>query len=257
MAEENNKKEEVTVEETSSESKAKEAPKKEIKESKTTLVSIIIVLVLIIGALEVSGSINLFTSSVATVNGERITQAEYDLRVEQIFGSDQAQLLNLDDPALRKSIEDQILDEIINTRLLLQAANEAGFSATEAQIETEYQLILERLGSPLNTPEEKEEILTEELANNKLTRSTFRKNIADQIIIEQYFTSQIDETLLTPTEEEVATYHTQLNAAQEGVPPLDEIRAEIESQIISQKRQQQVGTIIQSLRETADIVIPE
>lgn len=227
-------------------------------DTKKTLISIVIGLVLVIVALELSGTTSLFGSSaVATVNGEKITQEQFDTRVAQIFSTDQAQLIDLEDPALRKSIEDQILDEIVNTRLLLQKAGEEGFVATDAEVETEYQLILERLGSELNTSLEKEDLLRTELVKNGLTETSFRENIADQLIIEQYFSSVIDDASLTPAEEEIDKYYLQLTESQEGVPPLDEIRTEIETQIISQKRQLAIGGVIEELRTEADITIAQ
>jgi len=256
MQEENKAEKETTEGAPTEQSQATDKPRG--GDSKKTLISIIVVIVLIIGALEFSGTTSLFGGrAIATVNGEKITQTEYDLRISQIFNSEQAQLFDLEDPALRKSIEDQILTEIVNTKLLIQKATEAGFVSTEAEVETEYQLILNRMGSELNTPEEKQELLEVELAKNGLEGGSFRKNIGDQLIIEQYFSSLIDESTLTPTEEEVAQYYTQLNASQEGVPALEEIRVEIETQIISQKRQQAVGGIIENLRTEADIVIAE
>ncbi len=261
-AEESNNQEERTedasvVEEQSTDS-AEETTTASSVDNKKLLVALVVVVVLIVGALELSGTTSMFGSkAVAVVNGEKISQADFDARVNQIFASDQAQFFNLEDPALRASIEEQILNEIINTRLLIQRANEAGFNATDAEVETEYQLILDRLGSELNTEEEKTELLAEELARNSLTNAEFRDNIRDQLIIEQFLTSQIDETLLVATEEEIRLFHEQLDASQQGVPALVEIRAEIESQIISQKRQQAVGDIILSLRDEADIVVVE
>lgn len=216
---------------------------------KRNVVSIVVAAIVILGALELSGTVNLFggLKTVATVNGEKISQAEFDTRLEQILNSPQAQALSLDNPLIREQVRQQVLTEIINTKLLLQAASKAGFSASDEEVQTEYDLILERFGS--------QELLNQELANGGIDMKQFRENIHDQIVIQRYLDANTDLSTITVTDEEIADFYEQVTAGQEDVPSLEEIRPQIEQQLLIQKEQVEVGNIILELRDTAEIDI--
>ncbi len=239
---------EKKVEETTEETSTEESPKSVQTEggSKKSILAIVIVAFLIIGALEISGTINLFGGgkAVARINGEKITQAEFDERLSQILASPQAQSLQLDDPSFRAQIEEQVLTEMINTRLLLQTALDAGHTATEEEVDGEYNLIVERLGS--------EEVLAEELARGGLTASEFRSNVRDQIIIQKLLEENIGLEQLAPTDEEVDAFYESISD-QEGIPPLEDIRSQIEGQLAAQREQELVGGYIAELRTNANI----
>lgn len=219
--------------------------------SKKNIIAIVIIVLAIFGALEITGKTHFLSSSkaVAYVNGEKITQSDFDLRVNQILSSPQAQGLNLDDPSIRDSIEQQILTEIINTRLLLQNAKDAGIEIGDGEVDAEYRLMIERLGS--------EEVLLQEVKKGGLTEDEFRKNIADQLMIQAYLDDNVDTSSTTATEEEVQAFYDENVAGSDGAPALADIRTQIEDQIVSVKQQQLIGDFIALLRKDADIKIVE
>lgn len=240
MAEESEKKDEAA------EVVAEPAKPKASEHTKKIAIAILAVAVLIIGALEFSGKTNVLsgTRTLATVNGDKITEAEFDKRLNQILSSPQAQAFNLDDPAFRAQVEEQVLNEIINTKLLLEAAIDAGFTATEEETQAEYDLIVERLGS--------EEILNTELENGGLTNREFRENVHDQIVIQKYIEGQIDLEAFVVSPEEIAAFYDQISGT-EGIPPVEDIRPQIESQLLSEKQQEAIGELITTLRDGASI----
>lgn len=213
-----------------------------------TVLSIVVVVILIFGALEFSGKTNIFGGgkALATVNGEKITQSEFDVRLGQILSSPQAQAFNLDDEELRAEIEQQVLDEIINTRLLLQAAANNGFTTTSERVTEEYDLIVERLGG---VPE-----LQKELEAGGITENEFLQNIEDQIVIQQFIDDNVDPISLVVSEEDIATFYESISG-QEGIPPLADIEPQIRGQLASEKQQNAVSELITGLRSTGEVII--
>lgn len=216
--------------------------------NKKTIISILVVMVLIFGALEFSGTTSILSGSkvLATVNGEKIRQSEFDTRLNQILSSPQAGAINIDDPGIRALAEEQVLNEMINTRLLLQVAVDSGFTTTDEAIQAEYDLIVNGLGGA--------EILAEELQKANLTEKTFRESLAEQLVIEQYIDDNIDPYSLIVSSEEIDAFYEQISG-QEGVPPLSEIKDQIERQLLSDKQQTAVLDLVESLRSAADIEI--
>lgn len=241
-----NEQETNTGTETAPEEKAPSAAVSSLKDTKKILLALVVVVLLIGGALAVSGKLSFLegAKTLAVVNGEKIKQAEFDVRLNQILSSPQAQALNLDDPSVRDQVEQSVLDEIINTRLLLNAAINAGYTASDEDVQNEYDQIVDRLGSA--------DILAGELEKGGIDDAKFRQNIHDQLIIQQYIDSQVDPASLEVTDDDVNAFYDQIKD-QDGVPPLEDIRSQIEDQLTSEKQQTAVGDIITSLRDGADI----
>ncbi len=91
----------------------------------------VVVVLLMIGALVIGCGVK----TVATVNGEKVTQPQLDkiinLYVEQakIYGMDPEQ-----EPELMKSIEEAALNDLIDQTLLVQEAIRQGFEATDKEV---------------------------------------------------------------------------------------------------------------------------
>ena len=232
-----------------------EAPKpsKPKMNKKVMTVSVIVAIIIILGALEVSGTthfvmpfVNQFRA-VAYVNGEKITKSEFEARKEQILNSPQAQQLNLSDPTVLSNIESQILDEMINTDLLLQEAGKAGITASADDVQKQYDDIATRLGG--------EDKLLAELKNNNLSHDGFLKNIGDQLVIESLLSQNVSTSTITVSDEEIQTFYDQNVKGQDGAPALAEISSQIRDQISSQKQQLLVNDYIDGLRASSSIQI--
>ncbi len=246
MEEENTKNKEGSVEAGGNKTSNAVAKKSKFK---GVTIALIIALILIIGALETKGKINLFDSSpvVAVVNGEKITQAELDKRMEQILATPAAQGVDMSDPAISAELTEQVLEELISTKILLASAKESGISVTDEDVDAEIALIVEQLGG--------EEAFNTELANVNLTIAELQKNIHNQLTIQRYIDGNVVTEGLTATDEEIQTLYDQAVAAGGEVPQLEEVKTHIEAQIISQKQQEVAGEFIASLRAAALVEI--
>lgn len=214
-------------------------------------ISVVIVVIAVVVALDFTGTISLFNlqSAAVVVNGEKIKQSEVDKRIEQVLSSPQAQTVDTTDPTLLAQVREQVLNELINTAILLQAAEEAGIVSDPEAVEAEYQLAVTQNGG--------EEALAEQLSAGGISIAEFRENLRDQFIIREFITANTTIFSASVTEEEVSEFYEQISAGQEGTPPLSEIRSQIEAQLVGDKQQVELDAFIATLREAAEIEIAE
>src|SRR5690606_19231138 len=94
------------------------------------LVGILVVLVLAV--------VGVFTQPAAVVNGERISRAEFNQAVATTEAQYQQEMTSEE-----KSL---LLDQMITQKLVLQDARARGITATDEEIEAEYQTLLVQFG---------------------------------------------------------------------------------------------------------------
>jgi len=219
--------------------------------NKNIAISVVIVVIAVFVVLNFTGTNNLFNiqPAAAVVNGEKIKQSDVDNRIDQILSSPQAQGVDTTDPTVLEQVKQQVINELINTALLLQAADRAGIVSDSEAVETEYQLAVTQTGG--------EEEFKEQLSASGTTVTEFRANLRDQLIIREYLTANTTIFSISVTDEEVNQFYEQISVTQEGIPPLDEIRSQVERQLIGSKQQVELDAFITTLRDDALIEITQ
>lgn len=185
--------------------------------------------------------------TVAVVNGKNIYRDEFNESVALIIQGATAQGADTTQESVQAEIRTQALDILVNNALITSAATNAGIIATDEEIQSKYSEIVTQLGS-------KEE-LEKRMAEVGLTEEKLRSNISDRILADAYINSKATIKDLAVTEEEVNAFILGLGAGAGELPPLEEIRPQIEEQILGQKQQQLITDIITKLREEGDIDI--
>lgn len=185
---------------------------------------------------------------VARVNGEEVTRGELDARVLQTEQQLQAQGqgAQLEQEDAREQLEQQALEQLISQKLILQAAAEANITVSDEQVEQQFQQTVSQLGSG--------DALDQQLAQFGLTQETFRQSIRDQLTVQQYLAQTVDQSAITVSDEEIQATYDQISA-QQDVPPLAEVRDQVEAQLRQQKQNTQINELVQNLRADADIEI--
>ena len=184
-------------------------------------------------------------SVLASVNGTPITEDDVTERISHAKTGLEAQGLNLEDPQTRDLLRSQALEEIINERVVLADAQAKGIVVSDAEVDTQLADIRSRF--------ETEAQFTEELNKNQFTQETLRENVRRELLIQKYVTQISDASTLTVSEEEITAFYEQLKGQNESLPPLAELRAEIEVQLKNQKLAGVVQQIVEDLRSKADI----
>lgn len=221
------------------------------KYNKNIAVSVVVVAFFVFIALNFTGAISMFNflSVAAVVNSEKIKQSDVDNRIDQILSSPQAQGVDTTDLTLLEQVREQVLNELINTALLLQTAAEAGIVSDSEAVEAEYQIAVTQTGG--------EDELKEQLSAGGVSVTEFRENLKDQLIIREFLTANTTIFSISVTEEEVAEFYEQISVGQEGVPPLSEVYLQVEGQLIADKQQVELDALIVTLREAAEIDITQ
>jgi hypothetical protein len=182
---------------------------------------------------------------VATVNGEEISKADYETELENTKATYAQQGINLDDfdEKQMEELETSILDQLINTKLVLQTSADEGIAIEQTEIDTE----LEGIKSQFEDDKQFEEALAE----TNLTEEKLEKQVREQLTVSEYFKSEIGE--ITVSEEEVKTFYDQYKKQLEGqeqeVPEFETIQPQLEQQATAQKKNEKVSELLEELRK--------
>jgi len=188
------------------------------------------------------------TKLIASVNGDEILQGELMTRFKQVIYQIELQggtVVKGSEDAVK--LKEQVLDNLINDRLLLQKAEKENLTATAEEIDNGVADIIKQVGS--------EEDFNSQLARENMTLDDFRKLVEGQIIIQKYILQSVDLDSISVSEEEINDFYARISEGKEGVPSLEEVRPQVESEISGNKQRELVLDFLKSLRDAADINI--
>lgn len=191
---------------------------------------------------------------VAVVNGTEIGKDEFTIAYESQFpqavAQSRAQGQDVDQDQLRRSVA----DNLVSSELLRQEADERGIEATDEAKAAAIEGLLESSG--LGSEEELRAAFDEQ----GLDGAEFDSQLEDQVKLEALLAQEAGDT--TPTDQEVQDAYDAAVAQQEAagdtttpIPPLEEVRAEIEEQLAGGKTSEAAQALIGQLREGADITV--
>jgi peptidyl-prolyl cis-trans isomerase SurA len=184
---------------------------------------------------------------VAVVNGLKIARKEFNESVTMITQTASLQGANITDPAIQKEINNQAIDILVSNTLLLDGARAAGISTTKEAVQAEYDKLVTELGG--------QEALTARMAEVKLSEAKLRSNIEERLIVDQYLKAETDMEDVKVSEEDVKAAYDSYKGSGVDVPPYEDIKTQIETQLVGQKQQDIVNTFIATLKEKATIEI--
>ncbi len=253
ILEEEKKEEEKVIEENETSSPLEESKKKPKKKNQAIIIAIIIAVLVVSAAFfyvkksnNESGALITDDVVMASVNGEKITKTEYDAVFQRLLPQIEQSGLSEDAEYLNK-IKSQVLEGLVNDKLLLQNAKKSGVTVTQEEVQKEMDAIEQRVGGAENL---KTQILQEGTTKEKLT-----KDIENQIFVQKYLLANVDFASPAATEEEIKAFYDNASKGQEGVPDLESVSVQIKNQIIKDKQQKLISDFLQTLRESADINI--
>jgi hypothetical protein len=191
---------------------------------------------------------------VAEVNGEEIGKDDfvqaYAIQLRQVQSQGSGQQVD------REQLQKQVLDGMVSTELLVQEAHGRGFSAADREVGQTLKELAEQNG--LESPD----AFLAALQEQGMDSGTVRSEIRTQLEIEQLVAAEAGD--LQPTDAEVRALYDQLAAQQEQagsaggdaqVPPLRQVRPQLEEQVRSQKEAQVAKELLAQLRDDADVVV--
>ncbi|RXI96151.1 hypothetical protein DS745_20625 [Anaerobacillus alkaliphilus] len=181
---------------------------------------------------------------VAMVNGQPISQQSLAFQYEQVKLSYQQMGLEINEET-EAQIKLHVLDQLVNSTLITQAAVEEGFEASQDEIQAQLDLFIEEYGT--------EEEFVEVLEMNNFTLASFSDEIKSQITINKYIENKIAEPVITSSE--VEERYEQYKQQTENMPELEEVYAQLEAEIRDEKNQASIGELVDQLKATSEINI--
>lgn len=188
-----------------------------------------------------------FPEVVAVVNGEDVSGDELQESVAQTEQLALQQGANPNDSNVRAQINENALTLLINTKLLIQAAERANVSVPDEAVTSEIANIETRFGGA--------EALESQLGELDMTREDLRVDIREQLLVDAYITAAPELDGIEVTEEEVQGFYQSVVDQGQELPPLEEVEAQIRAQLEAQERQQATGQLVERLRSGADIEV--
>lgn len=186
---------------------------------------------------------------VVTIDDEVLRESDLELSIEQLAQAAAAQGVDPTTEVVQTEIRTQAVDMLINTTLLTAAADERGVVITDEDITTRRVELEEAAGGA--------DVLMARMEEFGITQEIFEADIRTELTIVQLLDQVFAEADLSVTDEEVQAVYDLAAAGGADVPALEEVRPQIEQQIMGTKEQDTVTAFIDGLRAAADIEIAE
>lgn len=201
---------------------------------KTLLIGFGVLLILLVAIFLYFGG-GLTGNVLATVNGEEITS-------EDVEAIQQASMMQGQEIPAEDAVE-----QAINMEILSQQAERGGFTFTREEIEQEIESQLATQGMGI-------EDFKEEIRSQGLSYEDEIDSYKDQFAVQSYIDSQVGDQIPEVSEEDARDYYEFIEQqSQEEVPSFEEIEQQIVMMIQQEAQQEAVGSLVQQLREQADI----
>jgi hypothetical protein len=183
---------------------------------------------------------------VATVNGEEILKTDYETELENTKNMYAQQGMNLDDldEKMTEQIEMSVLNQLVNTKLVLQSAKEDGITVKQSEVDSELDAIKSQF--------EDDAKYKEALKENKTTEEDLKVQVKDQLTITKYLDSTIGK--IEVTEDEVTVkydeYKEALASQEQKQEPeaFDKMKPQLEQKVMAEKKSEKVNELIEELR---------
>jgi hypothetical protein len=198
------------------------------------------------------GSISeIFAGPVAVVNGEPISRKDFNRSYNQVIRELQMQGFDPSaDSDMIANLQDQTMQSLISSTLLVQAASRAEISISNEQVDERFSEIEEGNGGP--------EELARRIAEFGLSKKDLRRDIRKELAIQAHLNDIFDMDVIDISDEEVQLVYDEIVASNPGleVPPLDdEVKSILAQQLRNDRRQTLIGDYIETMRVEAVIEI--
>ena len=186
--------------------------------------------------------------AVAKVNGVVVSRRDYEQSLEELTTAFSQQGLDVADATVKAQMEEQALRGAVNKELLLQEAAKENVTASDEDVESEYQKVVASVGGV--------EVLAVALSSMGRSEAELREDLKEQLIIDRFVKAKTKYEELSVSDEEIATYYQEASTANpDEIPPLEEVKEALRSELLFQKQQQVVSEFIDTLRASATIEI--
>lgn len=181
---------------------------------------------------------------VAEVNGEKVTREELNLRLgfwRTFFEKQKVDFSGPEGKEMLAKIEKEVLQALIEEKLITQAATQQGIGVSEAEVNAQ----LEALGLQKGVG------LDRELRHQGMNREKLAELLQGQLLADKLYQRVTGKVEVTP--EEVKKYYLE---NKENLPPesLESLAGQIEAFLLNQKKNECFAQYVQTLRKQAQVI---
>lgn len=195
---------------------------------------------------------------VAEINGEEISKEEF----EQVYTGQFQQAAMMQEMTGEEVNQDemkqQIADGLVSERLLIQEAENRDISASEEDVDEMIAEIVEANGM-----ESEDEFFTA-MEESGMSEDDIRAELEKQVKVEALIAEETGD--VEPTEEELEEIYDEQIAAREEAesqsegeeteaPSFEDVRPQIEEQVVREKEAEAAQGLAEELREDADVTV--
>ena len=186
-----------------------------------------------------------FPAVVATVNGEDVSRDDFMQSYNQALASAKQQGLDPTKSTIQSEIQKQAMTVVVNTVLMMQAAQKEGYTASADEIQKQFDQIKQQFGG--------EDQMKAALQKSGLTEDAVKADLKKQIIVEKYLKATDEWKNITVTDKEKHDLYDQVSARSSSTPPYSQVEQQVGDQIRYQKQQQATQTVVSRLRASSTI----
>lgn len=201
---------------------------------------------------------------VAEVNGEEISKNSFVSAFEdqRELAEQQAEMSGM--PVDEAMLRDGVLDMLVDAELLSQEGERLGLEASEEAVDAELAGLAEQNG--LGSTDELLALLEEQGFDEDQARDEVARIVLiDELLAERGGVGEPDEQELKEYYEALTgqpadgdgsaeTDDAEATADPMAAPPFEDIRDQLEQQLVQEKENEAVGVLLDELREDADVV---
>lgn len=190
---------------------------------------------------------------VAKINDKEITKEEFELTYEQQFQQAVMQSQLTGQEVNQDELKEQIVEMMVGQQLLIQEADKRISEAPEEDVNKTLDILLEQ------AQVDDEEKLFAMFEDQGMDKDVVMKEIEQQVKVEHLITNESGD--IEPTEEELKEsyeslkmQHAQMDSEEEP-PAFDDVKEALKDQLKGQKEIETAETLIEKLREDAEIKV--
>ena len=186
---------------------------------------------------------------VAEVNGQEVTKEDFVVLYEAQFQQavTQAAQTGGEQPD-EDALKEQTAEQLVDTTLMAQEAETRGIAVTEADVDDELATLAKE--NQLGSAEE----LIAALEKQGATEDQARAQLESQMVIEQLVADEAGP--VEPTEQELRKIYDAASKQQpQEIPPFAKVRPQLVEQAKSDRMAEVAQTLVDALREDADITV--
>lgn len=191
---------------------------------------------------------------VAEVNGTEVTKKEFVSVFQSQYTQMQAQAQSSGQPVDSDELKQQIVEGLVGSELLRQEAATRGLKVSEPEID-------KALAGFAQTNQVTGDEFIAAMGEQGMDRDDVLEQIEKQLLVEKLIVDEYGEFSVTDQEveagyQQLAQQQAMSGGGQSGggqLPPLEQIRGEVEKQLVSEQQAQAMQKLSEELRKDADV----